>query len=162
MARISASRDIPATAEEIWRLIADPHNLPRWWPETVRVEGVEGDPGAKRGRFTQVMTTSKGASVRADFRCTEATRNERLLWEQQIDGTPFEKFLTSAALELLVENRDGGESRMTIVGHRKLKGLSRLGSPMMSGATKRILEEALAGLETALVGSAGTTDGDAA
>jgi hypothetical protein len=40
---------------------------------------------------------------------------------------------------------------------RRLRGLSRLGSPMMRRAIGRTLNEALAGLETAATGAEGET-----
>ncbi len=142
---------MPVSPDRAWRLLADPHNLPRWWPETVRVEAVEGEPGARRSRFTQVLETRKGSSVRADYRCADSTRNERLVWVQQLDGTPFEGFLRRAELELRIAPEDGG-SRITLVGRRTLRGLSRLGAPMMARATRRSLDRALEGIERALPG----------
>ncbi len=108
MSTVVRSRSLAVEPERAWRLIADPHNLPRWWPETVRVESVEGAPGARRSRFTQVFETSKGRPVRADYRITESTARERLVWEQQIDGTPFEKFLRAAVLEFRIAG-DGAD-----------------------------------------------------
>lgn len=142
---------MPVTPERAWQLVSDPHNLPRWWPGTVRVEAVEGEPGARRSRFTQVLETEKGSPVRADYRCTASTRPERLVWAQQLEGTPFEGFLRRAELELRVAPEAEG-SRITLVGRRALRGLSRLGGPMMSRATRRSLDRALDGIERALVG----------
>jgi uncharacterized protein YndB with AHSA1/START domain len=154
MPTVARSRVIGASSEAVWSLVADPHNLPRWWPETTRVEDVEGGVGARRGRFTQVMTTSKGKTVRADFRCTAATSGERLVWEQQLEGTPFEGFLNSAELEVrLGDAADGCSVRLE--ARRRLRGMSRLGSVMMRRATGRTLRQALDGIERALVPAAG-------
>jgi uncharacterized protein YndB with AHSA1/START domain len=151
MPTVARTRSIPAPPAKVWELVADPHNLPRWWPETVRVESVDGEPGARRSRFTQVLQTRAGSGVRADFRCTEATRGQRLLWEQQIEGTPFEKFLRAAALEVRIEGASDG-TLVTMVGRRTLRGLSRLGGPMMSRGTRRLLDGALEGIEATLCG----------
>ena len=151
MPTVARSRVIGASSATVWSLVADPHNLPRWWPETSRVEDVEGSPGARRSRFTQVMKTSKGRTVRADFRCTSSTAGERLVWEQQLDGTPFEGFLRSAELEVRLEDAETGESNVRIEARRRLRGLSRLGSVMMRRATGRTLKLALDGIERALV-----------
>ncbi len=121
----------------------------------MRVESVQGSPGAVRSRFTQVFETSKGTAVRADYRITGSTAGERLVWEQQIDGTPFEKFLRAAVLEMRIAadgSGEAGRSRITIEARRLLRGASRLGSPMMKGATKRSLDGALDGIERALLG----------
>lgn len=150
MPNVARTRSLPVDTERTWRLISDPHNLPRWWPRTVRVESVDGQPGARRSRFTQVFETKDGTSVRADYRCIESTNNRRLVWEQQIEGTPFEKFLRRAELELRVAPESDGTA-VTIEGRRSLRGLSRLGGPMMRRATKRSLDEALDGIEQALL-----------
>jgi len=151
MPNVARSRTIPTTGDRVWALVSDPHNLPRWWPETVRVEDVHGQAGSKRSRFTQVFTTSKGTSVRADFRCTAATAGRRLVWQQELEGTPFEGFLRDAELELRM---DAGAERteVTLDARRKLRGLSRLGSLMMRRATGRTLNDALDGIEDALCG----------
>lgn len=158
MPDVARSRVIGASADHVWRLVADPHNLPRWWPETTRVEDVHGGPGERRSRFTQVMTTSKGRTVRADFRCTDATAGSRIVWSQDVEGTPFEAFLREAEVELRLEDPDtrGGPSSatdrtsVTVSGRRRLRGMSRLGSLMMRRATVRTLNQALDGIERAL------------
>ena len=88
MPNVARSRVIGASADRVWELVADPHNLPRWWPETSRVEDVEGAPGARRSRFTQVMKTSKGRTVRADFRCTASTEGRAHRLEPAARGHP--------------------------------------------------------------------------
>jgi uncharacterized protein YndB with AHSA1/START domain len=154
MPTVSRSRLIPAPAERVWALVSDPHNLPRWWPETIRVEDVHGEPGSKRSRFTQVLETSKGKPVRADFRCTAATAGRRLVWQQELEGTPFEGFLQKAELEVMVVPAEGtGSTEVTIEGRRKLRGFSRFGSPMMRRATGQTLRSALDGIEEALCGA---------
>lgn len=152
MPNVARSRSIPAPAARIWALIADPHNLPRWWPETIRVEDVHGSPGSRRSRFTQVFETRKGTPVRADFRCTAASAEARMVWQQEIEGTPFEGFLREAELEFrLRPDSDGTE--VTLEGRRRLRGLSKFGSPMMRRATGASLSAALAGIEEALCGT---------
>jgi uncharacterized protein YndB with AHSA1/START domain len=149
MPTVARSRVIGAGAASVWSLVADPHNLPRWFPDTDRVEDIDGEPGVRRSRFTQVMTTHKGRTVRADYRCTAATSGRRILWEQRLEGTPFEGFLRSAEIELSIA--DGGElSEVRIEARRRLRGLSRLGSALMRRATGRTLESALDGIERAV------------
>lgn len=89
------SRTIAASAEDLWALISDPHHLPRWWPRVTRVEDVTADA------FTEVMTTSRGKVVRADFELVEADEAERTLtWSQRVAGTPFARLLRSAETEV--------------------------------------------------------------
>jgi uncharacterized protein YndB with AHSA1/START domain len=140
---------ITAPPEEVWELIADPYNLPRWWPRTSRVEAVDRKSGERRSQWTKVLATAEGRGVRADYRCVSAARGERYVWEQQIEGTPFAKHLRSSRVEIELRPEADGTA-VTISSGQTLKGLSRLGSPMMRGGQGRILEEALDGLEGAL------------
>lgn len=148
MARVSRSRVIGASREQVWALVSDPHNLPRWWPRAQRVEDVQGS--GKRSRWTTVLGTDRGSGVRADFRCEAATEPERLAWAQDIEGTPFERILRSSALEIVIEREQAGASRVTLVSEESLRGLSRLGSGMVRGATRKRLDEALDGIELAV------------
>ena len=91
MPRVTRRRRVDASPAAVWELVSDPYNLPRWWPRTQRVEGVEGE-GAE-ARWTQVLGTAEGRGVRADFRCTEAVEGERLVWEQELADTPFERHM---------------------------------------------------------------------
>lgn len=150
MPDVARSRTIPTTPERVWGLVSDPHNLPRWWPETVRVEDVQGSAGANRSRFTQVFETSKGKPVRTDYRCTASTSRERLVWEQEIEGTPFEGFLRDAELEFRMRPAATGGTEVTVEARRRLRGLSRFGALMMKRATGKTLGDALAGVEDAL------------
>ncbi len=140
---------IDASPEKVWDLVSDPHHLPRWWPRTVRVEDVRVAPGGRRSRWTTVLGTQRGRGVRADYRCTGATAGERYVWEQEIEGTPFEKILRSAELQIRLEGQTEG-TLITLISSERLRGLSRLGSPMMRRATRQRLEEALSGIERAL------------
>ena len=141
---------IAAPRQEVWALVSDPHHLPRWWPRTLRVEDVRQAPGGRRSRWTTVLSTRRGTGVRVDYRCTGATEGERYAWAQEIDATPFEKVLRSAGLEIRLAKQDG-DTVVTLAGDDRLRGLSRLGSPMMRRAMRRRLDEALDGIERALV-----------
>ena len=108
------SRTIPASPEELWELIGDPHHLPRWWPRVTRVEDVEG------GAFTEVFTTSKGKYVRADFDLVHRDEREwTLRWAQRLEGTPFGRVLRSAETEVRLtpsvvgEHGSGADARRT-------------------------------------------------
>jgi len=150
MPRVSRTRLVAAEPTRVWELVSDPHNLPRWWPKTMRVEDVRGaDSG--RAHWTKVLETERGSGVRADYRCTGSTRPVRFAWEQQVDGSPFERVLRSATLEIGLE-REAGGTEVTLTSEEKLRGVSKLGSPMMRGAARSRLDEALDGIERVLVG----------
>ncbi|HTB71074.1 MAG TPA: SRPBCC family protein [Solirubrobacteraceae bacterium] len=136
------SRTIAAPPERLWEVIGDPHHLPRWWPRVERVEDVEEDA------FTEVMKTSKGKLVRADFRVRAVRADEHaLVWEQQLDGTPFARLLSSAETHVRLEPAEGG-TNVTIELHQRLTGMfPRFGGFMVRRAAAATLEQALDGLE---------------
>jgi hypothetical protein len=113
----------------------------------MRVESVEGEGGD--AQWTKVLGTAEGRGVRADFRCRERIEGERFGWEQMIEGTPFERHLRHYAIDLSLDDAKPG-TEVTIAAAQTLRGLSRLGSPMMRRGQGALLEEALDGLERAL------------
>ena len=147
MPRVTRRRTIAAPGSQVWELVSDPYNLPRWWPRTQRVEGVDGDGAG--AEWTQVLGTAEGRGVRADFRCAEAVTGERFSWEQQIPGTPFARHLRRYAVEVSLAE-EGGETEVTLSSTQALRGMSRLGSPMMRRGQASLLDEALEGIERAL------------
>jgi uncharacterized protein YndB with AHSA1/START domain len=149
MARVSRTRAIEAPVADVWELVSDPYNLPRWWPRTARVENVDRKPGGKRTQWTKVLQTAEGRGVRADFRCVSSAERERYVWEQDLEGTPFERHLKSLRVEIGMRERDG-VTALTLTEEQGLKGMSKLGSPLMRRARREILDEALDGIERAL------------
>jgi uncharacterized protein YndB with AHSA1/START domain len=152
--RVSRRRVIEAPVAEVWSLVSDPYNLPRWWPRTSRVENVERTSAGKRSQWTKVLQTSEGRGVRADYRCLSSAEEERYVWEQQLENSPFERVLRSSVIEIGIEPKDDS-SEVRLTSRQQLRGMSRLGSPMMRRATGRTLNEALDGIERALVADAG-------
>jgi uncharacterized protein YndB with AHSA1/START domain len=150
MPRISRRRTIDAPPDAVWSLVSDPYNLPRWWPRTTRVENVEQTSAGKRSQWTKVLETAEGRGVRADYRCLSSAERKHYVWEQQLDDSPFERVLRSSVTEISLEPDDGG-TEVRLTSRQSLRGLSRLGSPMMRRATARTLDEALNGIERALV-----------
>jgi uncharacterized protein YndB with AHSA1/START domain len=149
MAKVSRRRTIAVPVEEVWRLVSDPHNLPRWWPRTARVENVDRRDGGRRSQWTQVLETAEGRGVRADYRCVSAATNERYVWEQQLEGTPFAKHLKHS--EVAVRMRPSGTgTEVELSSTQTTRGLSRLGSPMLRKGQAGTLDAALDGLEAAL------------
>ncbi|HEV2975608.1 MAG TPA: SRPBCC family protein [Solirubrobacteraceae bacterium] len=136
------SRTIAAPPERLWEVIGDPHHLPRWWPRVERVEDVEEDA------FTEVMKTAKGKLVRADFRVRSVQADEHaLVWEQQLEGTPFARLLSSAETHVYLEPAEGG-TNVTIELHQRLTGMfPRFGGFMVRRAAAATLDQALDGLE---------------
>lgn len=149
MARVTRTRTVEAPPSEVWKLVSDPYNLPRWWPRTARVENVDPEPLGERSQWTKVLQTAEGRSVRADFRCVSSAEDEGYVWEQELAGTPFERHLKALRVEVGLRERDGG-TEVSLTEEQSLKGMSKLGSPLMRRARREVLEEALDGIEGAL------------
>jgi uncharacterized protein YndB with AHSA1/START domain len=149
MARVSRRRTVSAPPAEVWALVSDPYSLPRWWPRTGRVENVDVKEGGRRSEWTKVLETAEGRGVRADYRCLSAAENERYIWEQQIEGTPFERHLRASRLEIALRD-DGDATEVRLTSEQTLRGMSRLGSVLMRRGQGAILDEALDGIERAL------------
>jgi uncharacterized protein YndB with AHSA1/START domain len=148
VARATRTRTLEAPIGDVWKLVSDPYNLPRWWPRVGRVENVEGG-GGRRTRWTKVLETAEGRGVRADFRCVSSAERERYVWEQELAGTPFERHLNGLQVEVRMRERDGG-TEVSLTEEQSLKGMSKLGSPLMRRARGDVLDEALDGIERAL------------
>jgi uncharacterized protein YndB with AHSA1/START domain len=167
MPSATSKRKIAAPAQELWELICDPHHLPRWWPRVERVEAVEGFA------FTQVLRSDRGKIVRADFLTLDRDEQQlRVLWAQQIEGTPFARVLASSETEVrLVAANDGAATEVAITLTQTLPRMfgrgsqaprvpavtpfsqssyglfARIGSPMVRRAAASTVKEALNGLE---------------
>ena len=135
--------------DEVWDLVSDPYSLPRWWPRTSRVESVDRKPEGKRSQWTKVLATAEGRGVRADYRCLSSAEGERYVWEQQLAGSPFERHLRRSVVEIGLQP-EGEGTVVSLTSEQKLRGMSRLGSPLMRGGQGKILDQALDGLEAAL------------
>jgi uncharacterized protein YndB with AHSA1/START domain len=151
MPRVTRSRTVAVPPREVWVLVSDPYSLPRWWPRATRVESVDRKPGGRRSQWTLVLETAEGRGVRADYRCVSSAEGERYAWEQQLEGTPFERHLRSATVEIGMR-ADGEGTEVSLTSNQTLRGLSRLGGTMMRGGQGKTLEQALDGIERALGG----------
>lgn len=141
MPRTRRSRTMEASAPEIWRVVGDPHHLPRWWPRITRVEGVDAEG------FTQVFQTSKGKPLRVDYRIlVRDDKGERARWAQVVQGTPFERFLRSAETEVHLQEAAAAGTTVTITVDQKPRGFSRFGGFLLRGGARKQLDDALAAL----------------
>jgi len=136
MARTSRRRHISADPEAVWRVVADPHHLPRWWPGVIRVEGV--DPS----RFTEVVPTKRGKPVRLDFRVTESEACKRRSWSQELPGTPFERLLDEWRTTVILAPEANG-TLVTIEEVQQLRGSFRLGWLLQRRPARKRLDAAL-------------------
>ena len=142
MPTVRRQRTFDASLDDVWRVVADPYALPRWWPRVRRVEA------ATAAGWTAVLATDKGKQVRADYRLVDSCEPSRRAWAQEVDGTPFERILAEAVTEAALEP-EGDAVRVSLTLRQRLRGMARLGGFMVRRATARVLDEALEGLERA-------------
>ena len=141
MPTVRRARTIRASSQALWDVISDPSHLPRWWPDVVRVE--EATPLA----WTTVSSTPKGALVRADFTRLAADEPRRIAWRQEIEESPFERILSENSTEATLEPNEDGATKIQLRVVQRLRGYSRFGGFLFRRATRRKLDDALAGLE---------------
>jgi len=127
-----------APLERVWDVVSDPYSLPRWWPRVQRVEEVS------ESGWTMVLMSDRGKPIRADYTLAASRPMEMLEWHQELEETPFERMLSQSRIVIEIGRDD--DSASTVVALRsteRLRGLARLGSPMVRRATRRRLSEAL-------------------
>lgn len=92
--------------------------------------------------------SAKGKIVRADFTLLESDEHaNRLLWAQQLQGSPFERLLSSAETEVRLE-QNGEATTVTLELRQSLTGVfPRFGGYMVNRAAAATLRDALDGLE---------------
>ncbi len=142
--RVSRSRTVPAPVEDVWRVIGDPHHLPRWWPLTERVESV-GEDG-----WTSVLRSSRGKVVRADYRVVSDEPPRQRAWTMDVVGSPFERLLSEHRTEVVLEPSGAGSTAVTLSEEQRARGTARLGGFLVRRATRARLDAALARLDEVL------------
>jgi uncharacterized protein YndB with AHSA1/START domain len=129
---------VDAPLERVWDVVSDPYSLPRWWPRVTRVEEV-----SDRG-WTMVLVSDRGKPIRADYTLAQARPMELLEWEQELEETPFERMLSVSRLVIELErDEDADATAVVLRSTERLRGLARLGSPMVRRATRKRLSQAL-------------------
>jgi uncharacterized protein YndB with AHSA1/START domain len=141
--KVARSRVLRAPVADVWRVLADPYAMARWWPLVRRVEAV-----SERG-WTLLLGKQGGRGVRADQRLEES-RPERLRrWSLQVEGSPFERLLTASVTEAwLAPAGEGAELRLEL--RQSPRGWARFGGFMLRRAARRQLDEALDGMARAV------------
>ena len=142
---VRRTRTVAAPVDDVWTIVRDPYHLPRWWPRTLRVEGVSS------GGWTSVLVTDKGRSVRADYRVELTRAGERRKWSQDVKGTPFEKLFATVVYEVALAPAAAG-TEIGLAVHQKPVGWARFGGLMLRRAARRQLDEALERLAGLLEG----------
>ncbi|HWD70529.1 MAG TPA: SRPBCC domain-containing protein [Solirubrobacteraceae bacterium] len=140
MAKTTRSRKIAASAESVWRIVEDPHHLPRWWPGVARVDDVRGN------HFTEVIPTRRGKPVRLDFVVLESKPPRTRSWTQELAGTPFERLLSAWTTTITIEPDDERACTVTLEEHQQLRGSFRAGLLLQRRPATRRVDSALKAL----------------
>jgi uncharacterized protein YndB with AHSA1/START domain len=136
---VTRSRTLAAAPEAVWRVVADPRSIARWWPRVERVKGVTADG------WTAVLRSDRGRAVRADWRLDGQDAEAWRAWAQEIEGTPFAKVLAERRVEARLEPAGDG-TRVTIELRQRGRGMARFGRFMLRRAARKELDGALDGL----------------
>jgi uncharacterized protein YndB with AHSA1/START domain len=131
---------VPRAPNEVWDVISDPAQLPRWWPGVTRVEE------ATAAAWTTVLTSPKGKSVRMDFTRVHAAEPDLLVWRQEVEQSPFERILAEATTSLELSQAEEG-TRVSIALEQKPRGWARFAPLQFRAAGTRQVQGALDGLE---------------
>jgi carbon monoxide dehydrogenase subunit G len=145
LATVTRARTVQAPRAEVWRLISDPWRLPAWWPGVQRVEE------ATETAWTKVLASPRGKTVRADYTLVDSQPEERLVWRQEVEESPFERILAESLTEIELEP-ENGSTKVRLESRMKLRGFARFGSFQLRRAARRQLTQALDGIEAALGG----------
>lgn len=143
---MTRKREFAASPETVYDLVADPRRHAGWWPRVTRVEDVAGRPGAERTRWTNVLQADSGRLLRLDYRCVHANRPSRYEWEQELEGTAFEKHLVRQAVEIRIDPSREGGSQVALTAVHTLKGTAKLAGFAMRKGQRNLLDSALASL----------------
>lgn len=145
MPRTRRSRLLAASPQEVWSFAADPGKLPRWWPDTERVERSSGED------YTRWVLSPRGRAVAMRFRLGHLEQGASVTWNQEIEGSIFERSLRSASERLTLHPRQAG-TLVELEIRRRMRGTARFGAAFIARAQKQQLERALDRLEEAVDG----------
>jgi uncharacterized protein YndB with AHSA1/START domain len=127
MPTVRASRELLAPIEDVWDFVAEPHNLPNWWP---RVGGVHPDRrGLAPGARWQVMGENKPSFLR---------RPEAIGYLQVLAVEPRQRIafqLTGDRLEV--------ELTLEPAAQRRTKASLRVEGPWLVGLSRSLPRQAL-------------------
>jgi uncharacterized membrane protein len=100
---VEASALVDATPEQVWRVVANPHNLPQWDRHIVRVIGVPNG-GLRTGSTYTTEVRMLGVRARAEARVVELRENEHS--KIRLKG------VIEAVIETWLDPLPGGRNRL--------------------------------------------------
>jgi uncharacterized membrane protein len=100
---IEVAVDVERPREEVWEVVSDPRNLPRWNRHVVSVEGVPRD-GLREGSTYTTHVSFMGVHAKADAKVVELRPPEYA--KVRLSG------LAEGTVETWLEPRDGSSTRL--------------------------------------------------
>jgi uncharacterized protein YndB with AHSA1/START domain len=137
---VTRNKVLEIPQQRLWEIVSDPWQFPSWWPGVVRVEQVDASA------WTKVFRSPKQKIVRADFSRVTAQPPSRFVFEQHVEGSAFGRVLRAAVTEISLEPGSDGQTVIYLSLTRRLRGLARLGAPLVRRASAQQLNEALENL----------------
>ena len=130
---------VSASPGEVWRVVSDPARLAQWWPGVTRVEEASAEA------WTNVLSSPRGKTVRADYTLVESVEGERLVWRQELAESPFERVLASAQTTVTLAPAEGGTAVEVALDQRP-RGWARFAPLQFRAAGLRQVRGATEGL----------------
>jgi hypothetical protein len=93
------------------------------------------------------LSSPRGKVVRADYSRVEAVPDERIVWRQEVEGSPFERILASAVMTLSLTGEGEAGTRATLLLEQRPRGWARFAPVQFRAAGSRQVKGALDGLE---------------
>ena len=133
------SRPLKVPPARVWEIVADPYQLPRWWPRVTRVDSVD-----ELG-WSTILASPRGRDVRADWRLVDSEEPTRRRWAQELEGSPFARLFEHHEVAVRIDPQT-----VEIEIEQKVRGWARLAPFLVRRAAKKVADEALDGLEAIL------------
>jgi uncharacterized protein YndB with AHSA1/START domain len=137
--RFAASRTVEASPEEVWTFLAEPGNLPRWWPGIAEVEA--GRQGLAPGARWRVVGPNRPSYLR------RPEMNGQLL---VLEAVPGERLAFQ-----LVSERVGAELDLRALAGGRAEASLVVEAPWLAGIRRSFPHAALARLADRLEAARG-------
>jgi len=136
--------DIDAAPERVWRVFADPANMPRWQPALQSYEAVSGEPGWPGAVSLLVYHLGGRGHGRQGGRKMETTETIIARDEGRHLSGRYENVWSTNEMSCTFQPLQGGRTRWRAFAEFRFKGWVKLLAPLMrSGIRKRLEDDML-------------------
>lgn len=119
MIEVARERVIPASAEEIWVVVADVSRLPEWYSRARRAELLEGQGIGRRQRL---IGEWRGQESEIDQVVTIFEPERRLEWRheaERLGGKPAPRFAAETVLSIELEPEGSDRTRVLLTSRQR-------------------------------------------